>query len=108
MTYCNPPCVMLCDLTTCYSCRRAWFQRLQLKHDKPLSNLAFNFNLRRYNLAAKDPINIPGFVTISSVLTLENSLGEVSTRDVSTDTRVLLEVVSGQVRRCRLTLSNQR
>ena len=48
------------------------------------------------DLAAKDPINIPGFVTITSIITLENSLGEVSTRDVSTDTRTLVEVVSGQ------------
>ena len=28
---------------------RAWFQRLQLKHDEPLSNFAFNFNKRRYS-----------------------------------------------------------
>jgi elongation factor 3 len=26
----------------------AWFQRLKLKHSEPLSNFAFNFNLRRY------------------------------------------------------------
>ena len=29
---------------------RAWFQRLKLKYDEPLSNVAFSFNLRRYNL----------------------------------------------------------
>jgi len=29
------------------------------------------------DLAAQDPINIPGFVTITSVITLENSLGRV-------------------------------
>jgi len=27
-----------------------WFQRLKLQYDETLSNLAFNFNLRRYNL----------------------------------------------------------
>ena len=27
---------------------RAWFRRLTLKYDEPLSNFAFNFNLRRY------------------------------------------------------------
>jgi hypothetical protein len=30
----------------------AWFQRLRLKCDKPLSNVAFNFNLRRYSAVA--------------------------------------------------------
>jgi len=27
----------------------AWCQRLKLEYDEPLSNLAFNFNLRRYS-----------------------------------------------------------
>ena len=27
-----------------------WFQRLKLKHDEPLSNFAFNCNLRHYSL----------------------------------------------------------
>jgi hypothetical protein len=27
---------------------RAWFQHLNLKSDDPLSNVAFNFNLRRH------------------------------------------------------------
>jgi len=40
--------VILCDLTTCYSIESACFQRLKLKYDKLLSNLAFNFNLRCY------------------------------------------------------------
>jgi hypothetical protein len=31
--------------------KRAWFQHLNLKCDGPLSNFAFNFNLRRYNEA---------------------------------------------------------
>ena len=48
MTYYQ--CVMLCDLTTCYSIASAWFQRLELKYDKPVSNFAFNFNLRRYTV----------------------------------------------------------
>ena len=30
--------------------KRAWFQRLKLNCDEALSNFAFNFNLRRYNL----------------------------------------------------------
>jgi len=29
---------------------RAWFERLNLNYDEPLSNFAFNHNLRRYNL----------------------------------------------------------
>jgi len=29
----------------------AWLYRLKLKHVKPLSNVAFNFNLRHYNMA---------------------------------------------------------
>ena len=41
--------MLLCDLTTCYSNERAWFQRLKVKYDEALSNSAFNFNLRRYN-----------------------------------------------------------
>ena len=31
---------------------RAWFQRLKLKYDVPLSNFAFNFNLQPYAMAA--------------------------------------------------------
>jgi hypothetical protein len=27
----------------------AWFKRLRLTYEEPLSNFAFNFNLRRYN-----------------------------------------------------------
>jgi len=30
-----------------------WFQRLKLQYDEPLSNFAFNFNLRRYNKAVQ-------------------------------------------------------
>jgi len=44
------PCVIFCDLTTCYSSGSAWFQRLNLKCDELLSNFAFTFNLRRFNL----------------------------------------------------------
>jgi len=32
---------------------RAWFQRLKLDYDEPLSNFAFNFNLRRYHKYVK-------------------------------------------------------
>jgi hypothetical protein len=42
-------CVILCDLTTCHFIESACFQRLMLKCDEPLSNFAFNFNLRRYD-----------------------------------------------------------
>jgi hypothetical protein len=28
---------------------RAWFQRMKLKHDEPISNVDFHCNLRRYN-----------------------------------------------------------
>jgi hypothetical protein len=30
---------------------QAWFQRLKLNCDEPLSNVAINFNLRRYSMA---------------------------------------------------------
>jgi len=29
-----------------------WFQRLNVKYDEPVSNFAFNFNLRHYSEAA--------------------------------------------------------
>jgi len=32
------------------SVESAWFQRLTLEYDTPLSSFAFNFNLRHYNL----------------------------------------------------------
>jgi len=42
-----------CRLTLSNPSRtRAWFQRLKLICDEPLSNFAFNFNLRRYSVAA--------------------------------------------------------
>jgi len=49
MTYC--PCVMLCDLTTCYSIESARFQRLKLTSDILLSNHGLMFSLRRYTKA---------------------------------------------------------
>ena len=33
----------------------SWFRRLRLKCDEPLSNFAFNFNLRRYTWDGGDP-----------------------------------------------------
>ena len=47
--------MILCDLTTCtcYSIESAWFQHLKLQYDEPLSNLAFNFILRRYTEAGR-------------------------------------------------------
>jgi hypothetical protein len=42
--------VLLCYLTTCYSIESAWFQRLKASCHEVLSNFAFKFNLRRYNL----------------------------------------------------------
>jgi hypothetical protein len=44
-------CVLLYKLITCYSFDSAWFQRLKLKCDEILSNLAYNFSLRRYTEA---------------------------------------------------------
>jgi hypothetical protein len=44
--------VILCDLTNSYTIESAWFQRLKLTYVKSLSNLAFNFNLRRYAKAS--------------------------------------------------------
>ena len=38
------------------SSKRAWFQRLKLKLYEPLSNVAFNVNLRRYILEGEDPV----------------------------------------------------
>jgi hypothetical protein len=34
-------------------------KRLKLKHDEPLSNVAFNFNLRRYSVGVRA---VPGVV----------------------------------------------
>ena len=48
----QPPCVLLCDLTTCHSStERAWFQHLILQCYKLLSHVAHKFNLRRYIVA---------------------------------------------------------
>jgi hypothetical protein len=44
---------MLCDLTTCCSLESAWLQRLNLKFDLPVSNLAFNIRLRRHLVVDK-------------------------------------------------------
>ena len=52
-------CVILCDLTTCFSVKSAWFQRLKLIYGKPLSNFAFNFNLRRYTMEDEDDDMLP-------------------------------------------------
>jgi hypothetical protein len=46
MTYC--PCVILCQITTCYSFDSASFQRLKVKYDKSHLNLGLDFNLCRY------------------------------------------------------------
>jgi hypothetical protein len=40
------------ELTTCYSIGSAWFQRMTLEYNKTLSNVVFNFKLRRYTQAA--------------------------------------------------------
>jgi predicted membrane chloride channel (bestrophin family) len=40
-----------CDLSKCYSIEGAWFQRMMLQYFELLSNLAFNFNFRRYTMA---------------------------------------------------------
>ena len=44
--------VRRCRLTPgCPRVDRAWFQRLKLDYDRPLSTFAFNLNLRRYTVA---------------------------------------------------------
>jgi len=48
--------VLLCDLTTCYCIESAWFHHLKLQCDEPLSNFAFKFNLRRYNMAVANAV----------------------------------------------------
>jgi len=63
LTQCR--CVILCDLTTCYSSESTWLQRVKLKHDKLLSSLAYNCNLRRYMMAAK----IDNFVDLTDITT---------------------------------------
>jgi len=35
-----------------------WFQRLKLQYDEPLSNFAFNFNLRRYIKVVPGPAEV--------------------------------------------------
>jgi len=41
--------------------KRAWFQRLKLKCDEPLSNFAFKFNLRRYSMTGHALIRLRSF-----------------------------------------------
>jgi hypothetical protein len=77
------PSVLFCDLTTCYSTESAWFHRLKLKCDEPLSDFAVKFNLRRYkNAANAEEARKLGFLVI--------------------------DVKTAEVWRCRLTLSNSR
>ena len=46
---------------------RAWFQRLKLKYEGPLSNFAFIFNLRRYSTAlGGSGKNLGAFVKIAT------------------------------------------
>ena len=47
-----------CRLTVSnLSRKRTWFQRLKVKCDEPLSNLAFKFNLRHYiEVSFSEPI----------------------------------------------------
>ena len=52
LTQCQ--CVIRCDLTTCSSIERTWFQHLNLSYDKLFSKFAFTFNLRRYIRARHD------------------------------------------------------
>jgi hypothetical protein len=50
-----------CRLTLSNPSRtRGWFQRFKLKCDKPLSNFAFTFNLRRYTMALKAWMEVAG------------------------------------------------
>jgi len=50
----STPCVLLlCELISCYALERAWFQRLKVKCDEPLSSFAFKINLCRYTKAGK-------------------------------------------------------
>jgi ABC-type glutathione transport system ATPase component len=44
------PCVTLRDFTTCYCDEGACSQRLKLKWDELLANVAFTFTLRRYDM----------------------------------------------------------
>jgi hypothetical protein len=51
---------------------RAWFQRLKLKCDGPLSSFAFNFNLRRYTVGPANSVaSLVGPNTVRVVVNLE-------------------------------------
>ena len=43
-------------------------KRLKLKYDEPLSNFAFNFNLRRYTVAIFFPLFIIGMMPLRMLL----------------------------------------
>jgi hypothetical protein len=68
------------------TCKRAWFQSLNLKCDEPLSDIDFNFNLRRYITDVHDR-----FKSLVETL-LSDFLGEMG---VSAD--MFVEIVANSV-----------
>jgi len=61
---------------------RAWFQPLKLEYDEPLSNIAFNFNLRPYSLAMKldARMNNTGYCLIVCAVAMAGGVLRTSTR----------------------------
>jgi len=68
-------------------------KRLKLKYDELLSNVAFNFNLRRC-ITGRNDVNIHA----------ANTKGRTA-RDVSESAAITREITQAMVRRCRLTVS---
>ena len=69
--YC--PCVMLCDLTSCYSIESAWF-RFKLEYDKLVSNFAFSFNFRHYCKDDKAAVGARKAATVARTTEEENQI----------------------------------
>jgi hypothetical protein len=69
---------------------RACFQLLILNSDKPVSNFAFKFDLRRYNEEARQEAK-------------KRQQAKEAKAKAATDAKTK----DAKVRRCRLTLSNQ-
>ena len=77
-------------------------KRLKLNHDNPLSNFAFKSNLSRYNMGEAEPEFHRSLNTIlGHPMESEQNRWAVGLLTFTRET-------SGEVRRCRLTLSNPR
>jgi hypothetical protein len=64
----------------------AWFQRLKLRYETPLSNFAFEFTVRRYNLVIAEAVSVSATKVGRCRLTPVNV--RVERRPVSAETKI--------------------